>query len=48
MSGLVFTNFPKVIVKFIEMRETMEIVTMKVTQGTRMVCAKHFEFLRWD
>ena len=26
----------------------MGIVTMKITQGTRVVYTKHFEFLRWD
>jgi len=26
----------------------MGIVTMKITKAIRMVCAKRFEFLRWD
>jgi len=48
MSGLIFTNHPKEIAKFIETMETMGIMTMKITKGTRVVCAKCFEFLRWD
>lgn len=48
MGGLVFTNLPNAIAKFIEMRKTMGIMTMKITQGTRVVCVKCFESLRWD
>jgi len=35
----------KVITKFIEMRATMGIMTIMITQGTRVICVQSFEFL---
>ena len=48
MKGLIFTNRPKEIAKFIKMRAIMGIITMMMTWGIRVVCAQSFEFLRWD